>query len=39
MSRSHVACNINDYIKDLTILCNKAPVTGRTGGIQKTFIP
>ena len=40
MSRSHVACNINDYIKDLTILCNKAPVTGRTmEGYKRHLFP
>lgn len=30
MSRSRVGCSIMDYVKNLTILCNKAPVTGRT---------
>ncbi len=29
MDRSSIACNISYYIKNLTILCNKAPVTGR----------
>ena len=30
MSRSHVACNLTDYFKNMTLLCKKAPVTGRT---------
>ena len=40
MSRSHVGCSIMDYVKNLTILCNKAPVTGRTlEGYQRHLFP
>ena len=40
MARSHVACSIMDYIKNLTILCNKAPVTGRTlEGYKRHLFP
>tara|TARA_B100000767_G_scaffold196932_1_gene183977 strand:+ start:2010 stop:2801 length:792 start_codon:yes stop_codon:yes gene_type:complete len=38
MSRSHVACNITDYLKNMTLLCKKAPVTGRTLRGYKTHL-
>ena len=40
MARSHVGCSYLDYIKNLTILCNKAPVTGRTlEGYKRHLFP
>ena len=40
MSRSHVGCSLTDYISNLTILCNKAPVTGRTlEGYKRHLFP
>ena len=40
MSRSHVACSVSDYIKNFTIICKKAPVTGRTlEGYKRHLFP
>ena len=40
MSRSHVGCSLDDYIKNFTIICKNAPVTGRTlEGYKRHLFP
>lgn len=40
MNRSHVGCSLSDYIKNFTIICKNAPVTGRTlEGYKRHLFP
>ena len=40
INRSHVGCSLADYIKNFTLICKNAPVTGRTlEGYKRHLFP